>query len=189
MIFKIAMTAMFAALSIGLDYVSISIGWDMKITIHGLPLMIVGFMLGPLYGGMAGLLTGFVRQISGVVPFNIMSIFWMFSYIGWGLIPGLFSLLKKTKLNYKFWFILITVIVTSIMATAFNTFAMCMDIWLMSGTGDNYYTYEMILTKLPMRVIVMVIMIVVYVIVTPPILKVFNENLNKEENNSEQNNE
>ncbi len=120
---QMAIAASMATFAIVLDYISFKTN-ESKYTLYGLPLMITGILFGPLVGALAGFVTGMIAQI--IYGLSATAPLWMLAPIAWGFISGLLAkALKSEDFNPKK--VIVTVFLTSAVATGLNTLAMWLD--------------------------------------------------------------
>lgn len=185
LIFRIALCAIMASLSIVLDKVgSIEVGARIKITFYALPLLVVGITNGMVYGLITGAVTGLVLQLTSPWGIGPTSIFWGLAPVVWGGLSGAITyLLKKTPLKNKRLIVYaIAIFLASLGATIMNTFAMYMDSLLVK---DSYYTFASIVVDLPLRLLTMIVTYVPYVIITSAVCTglakaIFEQNTDEE---------
>ena len=86
---QLCICAAMIALHIVLEFVSIRIGNDYKITFSGLPILIIAVLYGPFYGFFVGLIAAVLSQLLtfGITP---TTIFWIWPPAIHGLAMGLF---------------------------------------------------------------------------------------------------
>ncbi len=155
LVLKICLCANMAALAIALDFISIKIGNDIKITLYALPLMFVGIMYGPTLGLLTGLVSGFVMQIISEYGLGPTTPLWMLAPIIWGALSGfIYKLLKSknTLINIG-----IVVISTSIFVTLINSLVIFLDSKLMGYASTQ--TFLMIFIKIGTSLVMSVIYI------------------------------
>ena len=164
-IIKYTLIAVLAALSIALNYLKIPITTNVIVTVYALPLLFAGCCFDFLGSLLVGLLTGVVLQLISPYGITVTSPFWALAPIGWTLssffMNKLFIKLHPALRS------LIIVIIASVVATALNTFAMLTECWLIN---DAYYTYALIASELPARLLVMAIMIIPYSLLLFPLV-------------------
>lgn len=121
---QISIAAVMAALSIILSVVSVKTDTS-KFTIEGFPLMVAGILYGPLTGGLAGLVAGFISQVIfyGITPTTPL---WMLSSLVWGISGGLFHFWLRRN-YHSLLAIIVAVFTTSLLVTSVNTAAMVLD--------------------------------------------------------------
>ena len=151
------LVAILAALSIALNYLKIPLTTNVILTFYALPLLFAGFCFDFKASLLTGVITGVVLQLISPYGITITSPFWALAPIGWTLTAyALNKILAKLHLIIR---AITGVICASLVATALNTLAMLAECWLIN---DAYYTYALILTELPMRLLLMLIMIIPY---------------------------
>lgn len=176
-IFEITISGVMAALAIVLDrFGSINVG--VKITLYGLPLMLVGIMFGVKIGFLTGLASGIVIQLTSPYGVGPTSIFWALAPIAWGTISALmYKVFKKANIWIS---ISLTVLITSLTANILNTCAMYMDSLLVK---DSYYTLSKILLEWPPRILAAFVSMIPYtillVLITYRLRFINNENDSK----------
>lgn len=153
-ILLLTLAASMAALSLALDLVSLHSD-VMKITIYGLPLLLCGYLFGPLAGALAGLVEGFLSQVIfyGVTPTTPL---WMIAPILWGLLPGLCSKWIKKEKKFQFSSCLLVALSTSIFITGVNSLALYLDGLIM------HYPTTFVLTGLVWRLVTSMLTSILY---------------------------
>ncbi len=119
-LFKLTLASSFAALSIVLDIVFKSVVTipNFGFPYYAIPLVVGSIMLGPIYGGMMGFVSDAVGFFLGGGSPQGFNILFSFAAIAWGILPSLLTFKKKHIL-----FLLISVVVTHLVATSFSTLA------------------------------------------------------------------
>ena len=126
-LFKLSLTAILTALAIVLNsFLSIKIGEQIKITLYGFPLIILGLFTGPLFGFIGGLTCAIVNDIIGY-GISLGTIWWSLAPISWALIPALFRKFYF-KNNIKYYRGLIIVLISAFQAFLFNNLAFFLDL-------------------------------------------------------------
>ena len=185
-IIKYTLIAVLAALSIALNYLKIPITTNVIVTVYALPLLFAGCCFDFLGSLLVGLITGVVLQLISPYGITVTSPFWALAPIGWTVssffINKLFIKLHPALRS------LIIVIIASVVATALNTFAMLTECWLIN---DAYYTYALIASELPARLLVMAIMIIPYSLLLFPLVDrvgpLYKKHFEKEQTNNQDN--
>ena len=185
-IIKYTLIAVLAALSIALNYLKIPITTNVIVTVYALPILFAGCCFDFLGSLLVGLITGVVLQLISPYGITVTSPFWALAPIGWTLssffINKLFLKLHPALRS------LIIVIIASVVATALNTFAMLTECWLIN---DAYYTYALIASELPARLLVMAIMIIPYSLLLFPLVDrvgpLYKKHFEKEQTNNQDN--
>lgn len=168
----LCLSAIMAAIYCGLDYLAVSVsapfGGGLKISISGLPVIIVAIFGGPIWGAATGFVGAFLGQIIsyGLTP---MTLLWVLPAVVRGLSVGLlFSLFKKsTKPSVL---ILITCI-SSVLVTILNTVAKIVDF----AVYGAYYpgapeSYVAIFLEVPQRIFAGIITAVVLSLMLPTLI-------------------
>ena len=171
LIFKIALCAIMAALSIALDKVSVNVVC-FKITFYSLPLIVVGITNGPIYGLIAGAASGIVLQLTSPYGITPSTPFWALAPVAWGGISGLANYLLKKRIKNHFICYGISIVIASIIANLINTFAMIMDSLLVK---DSYYTMATIMVGWPARLLLMVIQWIPHIIIASAVCEALNK--------------
>ncbi|MBO7086054.1 MAG: hypothetical protein J6W25_02955 [Bacilli bacterium] len=164
-IIKYTLIAVLAALSIALNYLKIPITTNVIVTVYAIPLLFAGCCFNFLGSLLVGLITGVVLQLISPYGITVTSPFWALAPIGWTL-SSFFMNKLFIKLHPAIRSLII-VVVASLAATALNTFAMLTECWLIA---DPYYTYALIASELPARLLVMAIMIIPYSLLLFPLV-------------------
>lgn len=122
---EIVLAAILAAASITLNFFSISNLYS-RITLYSLPLLVAGIFCGPVVSTLTGVVVGFITQLLSEYGLTITTPLWMITPVIWSTISWLiFNLFKKKK--GSFISIVVTVVATSLCATAYNTIALWLD--------------------------------------------------------------
>ncbi|MCF0117861.1 MAG: ECF transporter S component [Bacilli bacterium] len=121
-----AFSAMFAAMSIALNYLKIDLG-VIRITLYSLPLLCAGIFCGPLIGSITGLVVGFITQLFSQYGLTPTTPLWMLAPLAWGAISGLFfNIIFKNKRESWLSFI-VTIVTTSLLVTLINSLVTFLD--------------------------------------------------------------
>ena len=123
-VYTICIASMMAALSIILDVLSVRTDAT-KFTIYSFPLLLSGFLFGPWIGLLSGLTSGLISQII-LYGFSITTPLWVIAPILWGFLSGiLFHKVQKKRETLLS--ISLTILITSLCVTLFNTLAIYLD--------------------------------------------------------------
>lgn len=167
--FKIAIAATLASLAFVLDLLSMKADFA-KYTIYGLPLLISGILFGPSVGLLCGFVAGFLSQVFGGYGLTPTTPLWLLAPMAWGFISGLINKLFKSK--YHPIKVGVTVVITSLTATLFNTLALILD-----GIINNY-SYAYVYANLGIRILTSIAMSIIYtfvlILILPRLKKVTN---------------
>ncbi len=168
----LCLSAVMSAIYVGLDWLannsSVIFGGSLKISLSGLPILIVAFFYGPLWGAACGFVGAFLGQII-FYGFEPMTLIWVLPAVVRGLSSGLlFKAFKNSTSPLK---LTIVTCISSILVTAFNTLAKCID-FAIKGV---YYegapaSYAAILIEVPQRLIVGIITAMLLSLMLPTII-------------------
>ena len=150
-IFKMAICAVMAALSLALDlYLSVNVTKNIEITFYPLVLLFMSMTFGAQYGLLTGFIHAVVEQLTSPYGISVSSIFWGLAPIVWGGLSGVINLLLKDKWIFKkkkyiilLYFII--VFVTAVIANVSNTVALAVDDYV--NTKDIAIVYSAFITR------------------------------------------
>lgn len=145
----LATDAVLAAMCTVLAMVSIKVGNDLKITFESMPVLMAGFMFGPINGLAVGTVGSFIYQIMshGITATTLL---WMLPYMVCGLVAGLYA--KKAGFEPGRTGITLTVFACEILVFALNTMAIYID-----GHVYGWYNPVTFLSMLPTRAVICVL--------------------------------
>lgn len=158
---RVAICAVAAALFFVFDLISIKAG-PYKITMSGLPVIIIAVMFGPLDALIVGFSGAFLGQLLSY-GFTPTTILWCLPAMIRGLFVGIVA--KKANLMDKKVIMIITIILSSILVTSINTLVMWLD-----SIIYEYYSYAYIFGALLTRFISGILTAIIYSILTPLII-------------------
>ncbi len=148
---RITFAAIFVALSFVFTLLSITVG-PSQFGITEFPLMGSGFVLGPIYGSIVGLVKDVITMLMKGYPPSLFTL----SPILLGLIPGLFLVIfGKEKLYSSVPLLAASIYIATIARTINNTFALH---YVMG------FEWEAILLSLPLKLLAILVEGIVYVI-------------------------
>ncbi len=164
-IVKICVCAMLSAFYVGLDIIAVSVsapfGGTIKISISGLPVIIAAMIFGPIWGGAVGFVGAFLGQL---ITFGMgtTTLLWVLPATLRGIIMGFLFILFKY--NLKPYILCVETVISSLIVTAANTFAMYVD--------AKVYKYSFLLFGIGLvnRIVVGIITAVAFAIILPIIL-------------------
>ncbi len=155
------MAALFAVLDYFSDAVSIALG-NHKISLNGLPILIVAVFGGPLWGAATGFVGAFISQLRWGL--EAMTLLWILPEVARGVIMGLIFIALKKSL--KPWLLGIGVVTSSVAVTLLNTLALMI-----------YYKFVLklssiwvLITELPSRLLLGIVTAVLLTFVLPLIV-------------------
>ena len=159
----IAYTAILIALNVALKFCSVLLG-SFSISFSYIPCFIAGMFLGPISGGMVGLLGDLIGTLAkGFSPSPFVTISCMLI----GVIPGLVFMIKKLHPYIKLTISLVLVLfICTLGLSSYGT-------WLLTSAGANeksFATYWL-LDRLPKQPVVMAINAAILYIIYYPLKK------------------
>ncbi len=167
---KICLSAVMAALYMGLDFLAVSIsapfGGSMKLSISGLPIIIISSFFGPLWGATTGFVGAFLGQLI-TYGFGATTLLWVLPAVARGLVFGL--LFKAFKKSLKPYILCIETVISALVVTAVNSIVMYID--------SVVYAYTSVILGVALinRIIAAVITSIIFALILPPILKVLKK--------------
>lgn len=161
---KMVFAAFFVALAFVFSLFTITIGQGMQIGITEFPIMVSGFVLGPLYGSLVGLVKDVITMMRMGYPVSIFTL----SPILLGLIPGLFlKVFGKEKLYKNVGLLILAVYITTLARTLNNSVAL-------------HYVYGMewkaVIALLPPKLLILAMEGILYVIIFRTLLPIIDKN-------------
>ena len=162
-----------AALYVGLDFLAVSVsapfGNNLKVSISGLPVIIVALFCGPWWGAATGFIGAFIGQMIsyGMGPTTLL---WVLPAMARGLSMGyLFRLFKRST---KPGILTIETCISSLIVTALNTVALLIDQWMY-----GYSSYYAIWIAVPGRIIAGILTAIIFSLMLPTILNSLKNNV------------
>ena len=169
----ICLAGVMAALYVCLDFLAVSVsapfGNNLKISISGLPVIIVAVFCGPWWGAATGFIGAFIGQLIsyGIGPTTIL---WVIPAVARGILMGyLFRAFKKST---KPGIIAIETCISSLVVTLLNTGALLLD-----NMMYGYTTYYAIFVAIPMRLVAGILTALVFSLMLPTILNSLNNHV------------
>ena len=167
----ICLTSVMAALYVCLDFLAVSVsapfGNSLKISLSGLPVIIVAIFCGPWWGAATGFLGAFIGQMIsyGIGPTTLL---WVIPAMARGITMGyLFRIFKCTT---KPSILAIQTCISSLIVTALNTVALILDQMIY-----GYSSYYAIWVAVPGRIIAGILTALVFSLMLPTILNSLNK--------------
>ena len=162
----ICLAGVMAALYVGLDFLAVSVsapfGNNLKVSISGLPIIIVALFCGPWWGAATGFIGAFIGQMIsyGMGPTTLL---WVLPAMARGLSMGyLFRLFKRST---KPGILTIETCISSLIVTALNTVALLIDQWMY-----GYSSYYAIWIAVPGRIVAGILTAIIFSLMLPTIL-------------------
>lgn len=163
----LCLAAVMAAVYVGLDFLSESasavFGGSMKISLSGLPVVIVAIVAGPLWGAVTGFIGELVVQlwIYGLMPTTLL---WVLPAVARGLVMGwLFRAFKKSTHPA---ILAVETVLSSVVVTLLNTVGILID-----QTIYGYSTYIATLIKIPLRIATGALSAIIFALILPIVLR------------------
>lgn len=163
----LCLAAVMAAVYVGLDFLSESasavFGGSMKISLSGLPVVIVAIVAGPLWGAVTGFIGEFVIQlwIYGLMPTTLL---WVLPAVARGLMMGwLFRAFKKSTHPA---ILTVETVLSSVVVTLLNTIGILID-----QTIYGYSSYITTFARIPLRILTGAISAVIFALILPIVLR------------------
>lgn len=161
LILRICICSIASSLFVIFDLLSISLD-PLKITMSGLPIIVVAVMFGPIEGMIVGFCGAFLSQLLGY-GFTMTTILWIMPAVFRGLYVGICC--KKINFQEDFIKVIIIIVSSSIFVTLLNTGVMWID-----SIIYGYYSYAYIFGSLIYRIASGILSGIVYYFLTPLIV-------------------
>ena len=168
LLFNLCLSGIMAALYVGFDFLATNFsavfGGNIKISLSGLPIMIVAVFSGPLYAMASGFVGAFIGQLISPYGLTATTLLWVLPAVIRGASMGLLYLAFKR--NEKFGILALESVISSILVTGANTFVMYAD-----SKIYHYYSFEYVFGGLIVRIITGVATAIVFALILGPIIK------------------
>lgn len=167
----LCMAGMMAAMYVVLDFLAVSISvpfaGNLKISLSGLPVLIMAVFGGPAWGAATGFIGAFIGQML-TYGFSATTILWVLPAVMRGLSMGL--LFRAFRCSTKFHILAMETCITSVLVTLCNTGAMLAEQVLYG----YYQSFFAIYVAIPPRILTGLITAIVYAVLLPKILEALN---------------
>ena len=170
----ICLAGLMASLYVCLDFLAVSVsapfGNDLKISVSGLPVIIVAVFCGPWWGAATGFVGAFIGQMItyGIDPTTLL---WVIPAAARGITMGyLFRAFKKST---KPSILAIQTCISSLIVTLLNTGALLLDAMIY-----GYTTYYAVLVAVPMRIVAGILTALIFSLMLPTIIHSLNHHVN-----------
>ena len=168
----ICLAGVMAAMYVGLDLLAVSVsapfGGNLKISLSGLPVIIVSIFAGPLWGAATGFVGAFTGQMI-TYGMSATTLLWVLPAVIRGLSMG--YLFKAFKKSLKPGILTLETCISSILVTLFNTGAMLVE----QKLYGYYQSFYAIYIAIPTRVIAGIVTAVVFSLMLPTIIDTLNK--------------
>ena len=167
---KICLSAVMAALYVGLDFLAVTVsaplGGNMKLSLNGLPVIIISAFFGPWWGAATGFVGAFIGQLL-TYGLSATTFLWVLPAVFRGIVFGF--LFKAFKCSLKPHILCIETVISGFVVTAVNTAVMYVD--------SIVYCYPIVLLGVSLinRILAATITSVVFALILQPILKVLKK--------------
>ena len=163
----LCLAGVMAALYVGLDFLAVSVsapfGGTLKISLSGLPVIIVAIFGGPLWGAAAGFVGAFIGQML-TYGFSATTLLWVLPAVVRGVSMGL--LFRAFRQSVKPGILTVETAISSLLVTLLNTGAMLVE----QKLYGYYSSYIAIFAAIPQRVIAGIITAVIFSLMLPTII-------------------
>lgn len=168
------LSGIMAALYLALDVIAVTasapLGGNMKISLSGLPVIIVSIYGGPIWGAATGFIGAFLGQLF-TYGLTVTTLLWVLPAVVRGLVVGYLFRLFKKSMNLKV--LILETAISSIIVTALNTVVMFID-------GKVYhYPQPALVAEIPSRVVAGVLTAIVFSLMLPTIVDGLNNFIGK----------
>ncbi len=168
----ICLSGIMAAIYVGLDFLAVSVsapfGGTLKISLSGLPVIIVAIFGGPIWGAATGFIGSLLGQMLNY-GFSATTVLWILPAVMRGLSMGiLFKVFKRSLKPSK---LIIETCISSVIVTLFNTLAMLVDQY----AYGYYNSYIAIYAAIPARIFAGVVTAVIFSLMLPTIITSLNK--------------
>lgn len=166
----LSLSAMMAAIYVALDLLAVAVsspfGGTMKISVSGLPVIIISVLFGPVWGMATGFVGAFIGQLV-TYGMTATTFLWVLPATVRGLSMGL--LFIAFKRSTKPYILVISTVISSMLVTAINTVSLYVD--------SKVYGYPAVIFGISLvnRIVIAIITAVVFAFVVPPIIKVIKK--------------
>ncbi len=161
-----------AAMYVGLDFLAVSVsapfGGNLKISLSGLPVIIVAIFGGPFWGAATGFVGAFIGQLL-TYGISATTILWVLPAMVRGLSMGI--LFRAFKHSLKPGVLTLETCIGSLLVTLFNTGAMLVE----QKLYGYYKSFLAIYVAIPTRVLAGIITAVVFSLMLPTIINTLNK--------------
>ncbi len=136
-----------------------------KFTLEAFPVLVAGFMFGPLEGLIVGAGGSTIYQLlfSGY-GITLTTPLWILPHAFSGWLVGYIAERKNFELSKKE--IIITCIISAVVVTSLNTLALYVD-----SKVYGYYSFALVFSVIPIKIIVGVLLASLYSLIIPQLLQ------------------
>ena len=168
----ICLSGIMAAMYVGLDFLAVSVsagfGGTLKISLSGLPVIIVAIFGGPIWGAATGFIGAFIGQMI-TYGMSATTILWILPAVARGISMGL--LFRAFKKSMKPGTLILETCISSLLVTLLNTGAMLVE----QKLYGYYQTYMAIYVAIPTRILAGIVTAIVFSLMLPTIVDSLNK--------------
>ena len=168
----ICLSGIMAAMYVGLDFLAVSVsagfGGTLKISLSGLPVIIVAIFGGPIWGAATGFIGAFIGQMI-TYGMSATTILWILPAVARGISMGL--LFRAFKKSMKPGTLTLETCISSLLVTLLNTGAMLVE----QKLYGYYQSYMAIYVAIPTRVLAGIVTAIVFSLMLPTIVDSLNK--------------
>lgn len=168
----LCLAGVMAAMYVGLDFLAVSVsapfGGNLKISLSGLPVIIVAIFGGPFWGAATGFVGAFIGQLL-TYGVSATTVLWVLPAVVRGVSMGL--LFRAFKQSLKPGILTLETCVSSLLVTLFNTGAMLVE----QKLYGYYQSFLAIYIAIPTRVFAGIVTAVVFSLMLPTIIGTLNK--------------
>lgn len=163
----LCLAGIMAAIYVALDFLAVSVSapfaGNLKISLSGLPVIIVAIFGGPFWGAVTGFIGAFIGQML-TYGLSATTILWILPAVVRGLSMGF--LFRAFKKSIKPGVLTLETCISALLVTIFNTGAMLVE----QKLYGYYSSYLAIFLAIPARVLAGIITSVVFSLMLPTIV-------------------
>ena len=166
---RLVIDGLCAALYVVLSsFLSLNLG-PIKLSIFGLPVILVGLLFGPVDGLTVGLVGGFLGQLTGPYGVSATTPLWMLPVGVLGLIPGLYA--KRRPGAPVVWQLACVILLALVADTTITTGVMYVDCLVYK------YSFATYVPAIVWRYVADAVKTALYTLVLPPMLRILRKEL------------
>ena len=168
----ICLSGIMAAMYVSLDFLAVSVsagfGGTLKISLSGLPVIIVAIFGGPIWGAATGFIGAFIGQMI-TYGMSATTILWILPAVARGISMGL--LFRAFKKSMKPGTLILETCISFLLVTLLNTGAMLVE----QKLYGYYQSYMAIYVAIPTRILAGIVTAIVFSLMLPTIVDSLNK--------------
>ncbi len=138
--------------------------WNFRITLKALPVLLSGMLFGPVPGLIVGGMGEFIAQLLSEYGLTATTLLWILPHAASGFVVGLLS--KAIKYDFTFLKVAVIDIISALLVTLLNTFAMYVD-----SKMFGYYSKAFVFGALGLKIVTGILTAVVFAAILPSLIK------------------